>query len=464
MKDTGPPSLPGFIARHEAAAIFLLTFALYAALALANGRPFVYDEGTYAVMISEFAKDPSAVTPTVTGVHVEWKPPLFTWVYSVPYAALNSLKFPSQEAVFRLPSAFFGACSAMLLYLVALRLHDKRTARVSALLFIASPLLVINSAVVMMESFAVFLILAAILLYVEGKLYSGMVFIGLLCLTKWLYVAAPVIFLIAHFWGKKELPEVLRTFIVIPAALLLYLGLASVFGDLGNALGIMLFDVARPVPGFNLQLTLYFYSVLLMMTFPLSSIALVWRAPEVPREVLAWAALAFVLPLSHVFLPWYPIISLPALALIVGLGLSRAERGAALALAVGSILFLSGVCGYVISMNYYSTDSRALAGFSAGKNLTVAVRESDLFANWGPVNSIYRGTDRSYLILEQLFPGILYYRFNNATDYGDLHAIVLGNGTAVPCKDYLAVLRPEDAPSCFHPLGNVSGALVYAAG
>ena len=60
--------------------VLILSFLGYLFIVFSSATPFMYDEGTYSLMIKELSDNPTIVMPTLTGVHVEWKPPLFFWI------------------------------------------------------------------------------------------------------------------------------------------------------------------------------------------------------------------------------------------------------------------------------------------------------------------------------------------------------------------------------------------------
>src|SRR5208283_1686859 len=164
--------------------LFLLSVMIFSIIIISNASPFVYDEGTYAVMVGGFSSNPSIVEPTVAGVQVEWKPPLFTWVYSAFYVFLGKLPL-SVEAQFRLPSALFGAADVVLVYMIGNLLYGRKIGIAAALLFLTTPLTFFSSTLMMMESFSLFLALSSIYLYLTGNLPGGSIFLGLLVFTKW---------------------------------------------------------------------------------------------------------------------------------------------------------------------------------------------------------------------------------------------------------------------------------------
>jgi 4-amino-4-deoxy-L-arabinose transferase-like glycosyltransferase len=458
-----------------AAFFFFLSLLVYSVFILARPVPFVYDEGTYALMISEFSSNPGMVLPTVTGVHVEWKPPLFTWVYSALSLPLARLPIPV-ESVFRLPSALFGAVDAALVFLIADRFYGRKTGIASALLFFTAPLALFSSTTVMMESFALMLSLSAIYLYADGKYWPGLLFLGMLALTKWLYVAFPIAFIIAVLWGRKELPRALASFIIVPIALAFYVLLAYFFGDPAAAAYHLAFDLFRPVPNFDPTTIMGNYFLFAVVTFPLSEIALllalltISNPPKEP-ELLALCIAGMALPLSGLFLFWYATPVLPFIIMFVAKRIEGMDKGA---------LFAAVISGFfVLNMLYLASPlapadygARQMAIFMKGKNVTF-IEPHEHFGAWDRVNGLYRGTGKSYLMLEQSNAGLLFYRFHDSQDYGNLRAVFSEYNESPGCGDYLVVHKKFglldgasynwSVPGCYQPLWSVDHYDVYGA-
>lgn len=457
-------------------ALLIAGFSLvvYLLLILLGGFPFIYDEGAYAMMVKEFSANPAMVMPTITGEHVEWKPPLFTWVYSAFYIPLKGLPL-APELLFRLPSALFGAANVLLVFLIANRMYGRNVAIAAELLFLTSPLAFFSSAFIMMEAFSLFLALAAIYLYITDRLLPGAFFLGLLTLTKWLYVIAPILFVTLYFIKDKKLPAIVLSFVSIPIALGFYLLLAWQFGSFQNASASLAFDLSKPLPGFDFRYTLFFFMTMLMATFPLSIIFAYfslfarfdrWK----DRSVIALGALAFLLPLSSQFLFWYVLLAAPALAIFASRRLDElGERR--LFQAMLSILLLANLVSYV-SFSILALDPdydlRQVTEFM--KNKTVYFYEpGKLMLNWEVINERYLRTDKARLLLEQRNPGILFYRFNDSDDYQNL--LPEFAGSVPPCSGYLVVhkrslyvLYNVTAPSCFRKLWETRNYVIYEAG
>ncbi|MBU1886772.1 glycosyltransferase family 39 protein [Candidatus Micrarchaeota archaeon] len=478
-------NLSKFSSQKTASFFFIISFLFYLFVILYARFGFIYDEGFYALMISEFSKDPSMIIPTLTGIAVEWKPPLFAWAYSIFYILLNWLPI-SPESIFRIPSAVFSALSVSFLYLIAEKLYDRKTAIITAFLFMSTPSLLFSSSITMLEALAIFFITASIYMYLKGKPVYGAFFLGLIILTKWLYVIAPVVFLVLYFLipsqvkkldssyshpqskssgsqigktyldenKKKELKTVVLSFVAVPLAFLLYLTLSYFFGNFDNAILNLTLDMSRPVPSFDIGRTAVFFFMTLGFTFPLSLFFIFFLLKDMKLitqniHLVGMGALAFLMPLSQYYIFWYSIIAVPAFALFIGRKIEE----------VGDIRFSSILVIFIMIANIvvfvyfpsmdYRQDAKWIGEFSHGKNVTL-YDCGNLYSQWKSINERYLGTNESYLLLEQNYPGILFYRFNDTTDYENLHALFLANNDTIGCdSEYLIVSCNISVPNCY---------------
>lgn len=444
---------------------FFLCSLLFNILAILYFAPsiLVYDEGSYAIMVNELSRDPSSVIPTITGEAAEYKPPLFTWAVLPFYEIMKGLPLPV-ETILRLPSALFGALSTLFLYRIALKLYGKDTALVSALLFMSSPAIIFSSSLVMMESFSIFLILASIHFYISGKPHAGALFLGFLAMTKWLYIVAPVIFLALYFLKKPELPKVLMSFLSIPLFIISYLAISFHFGSIDNALDTLLFDIIRSQPSISSTFIMANIVILVWYLFPISAFFLYLLATnrsDILREkhLIAMALVVSLAVLSNKFLPWYGSISFPAMIIFVSIHL--AKSGKLLPFLVVMMVSLNLFALGSFPLTEKNPETRDLAEFTKGKNATFF--ETKVFYTcWEGINERYRGTDKSYLLLEQRHAGFLFYRFNDTQDYGNLSAVYKSFNETPGCGDYLIVDSDEPVPGCYHTLWNTSRYWVYS--
>lgn len=386
--------------------------------------------------------------PTLLGEHIEWKPPLFVWVYSVPYFLLKDMAMPA-EVLFRLPSTFFGAMSTLMVYLIANRMYGKPANAIAALLFMTSPLVVFSSSTIMMESLALFLILATIYLYMAEKTTLGIIALGLLTLTKWLYALVPMIFIVALLLKDRRLPGTCATFIVIPFSLCLYLLMAHLFGSLDNAVMNLAMDISRPAPTLMPVNIIGAMIIGIIVTFPVSAIFLhfavklrneLWNE----RAVFATGALAFVIPISQHFIFWYEVVAVPSLVMFVSKMIADSQKTVLFAVLTGAIVMLNLLTAVAI----YPTEeqvSMEVGAFMKGKQVTF-IETQYLYDNWEAINRRYLGSEESHLLLEQTNGGILYYRFNDVQDYDNLNSIFTRYENATPESEYVVVHGDAETP------------------
>jgi hypothetical protein len=439
------------------------------ATAFFSTTPFRYDEGIYSLMILEFSGDPAKIMPTLAGVHAEWKPPLFTWVYSVFYLLLRGLPFPP-ELVMRVPSAVFSSLASLVLYFLGRKLYDDKTALYSALLYAGTPIALFSSVFVQMEALSILLVLLSVYSYVDKKTAYGTLFLGLLSVTKWLYAGAVIVFVSLYFISRRERPaHVFISFLAVPAFISANLVLAYFYGSFDDALLNLALDAGRTAP----SISPLSFIVMLQSTFPVSLIFLAFLAihrREIPRELpqAALAMIAFFIPLAQQYVFWYSIISLPFMSLFL------AKRLGGIKEPVIEYVLISGfaVCGFVFLMTLPELSSSDLvdtALFMKNKEVVFAEPNS-FYINWAGANNRFIGTDQRYILLEQNNPGLLYYRFNDTRDYSSLRPVFTQLNESIPCLDYLVVhtypypripAAPQ-VPSCYDLMVKGAGYDIYS--
>jgi hypothetical protein len=115
-------------------------------------------------------------------------------------------------------------------------------------------------------------------------------------------------------------------------------------------------------------------------------------------------------------------------------------------------------------------DIEKIAHLIDGKQVYV-VEPQLFYDNWWSINKLYNGTNRSYLLLEQNNPGILYHLFNNNSQYDRITPIYSAYGQRPDCdKDILIyhkgmyVKKESEAnviPNCFELVANSTNYNVY---
>ncbi|MBU1681473.1 glycosyltransferase family 39 protein [Candidatus Micrarchaeota archaeon] len=422
---------------------------------------FIFDEGTYAMMVFELSENPLQIIPTMAGESAEYKPPLFFWVYSAFFMFLTNLNLPI-EMIFRLPSILFGSLSVLFVYLISNKLTNNiQIALGSAILFLTTPIMIFASTSIMMEAFSIFLLLSAVYFYMEKKLVYGMLFLGSLVLTKWLYVIAPVLFLVLYF--KKYEIKVYASFLCIPFALLLYFLTSYFFGDINNLFLTFSFDISRTAPTFNLLHFVLFEAFVLWVMFPLLPMFLYFFLTSknmlAEKHLIVLGLMAFLLPLTSLFIWWYAIIALPFIVIFVAKHLPQDQ----LFFVILSILILFGTIVFFSPPIQSSVeDISEITQFMKGKNVTFYTTKTPS-KNWAMINQNYKDTNKSFILLEQIYPGIVYYRFNETKDYGNFSAKYLNFSHTVPCSYYLITDGPAEIPSCFNFVKNISKFNVYSS-
>ncbi len=429
-----------------ALALFIISFLIYSIGVLYYEKaPFLFDEGSYALMIKEFSANPAMVIPSVTGEHPEWKPPLFTWVYSAFYFFLKFL--PLQiETVIRLPSAFFGAASVSLVFIFGEKLYNYKAGLFSAAIYGLFPLVVFLSSLVMMEAFSSFLVVAALCSFLYGRKGLAAVLVGLLALTKWLYVAPVLIFIAVYSWQRKKPEDVLLPLAAVPIALAFYLVLAYFFGDANHAAGALFFDLLRGITektGQGLISPANFNEGfgILMPLSALFLIALVtnWKYAKENLPITLMAAPALLLPAAGQFIFWYVSPFLVGFTVFFGRMIEQVGEKQGSTILIILLLVTNFYLADYHFYGAYDTGVREAAELMKGKE-TLFVEPGLFFSNWKPITREYLGTDAERLVLEQWNPGFTFYRFGDSWDYENLK-IEFMNGTN---KTYSPSLRGAD--------------------
>ncbi len=423
----------------------------------------VFDEGSYALMLQELSESPGNIMPTVMGEAAEYKPPLFTWVLLPFFYILKVFPIPI-ETVLRLPSALFGSLSVVLIFLITKKLYGEKTALYASLLFVSCPAIIFNSSLLLMESFSILLILSSIYFYLEENLELGALFLGLLVLTKWLYVISPIAFVTLYFLKKPKFPNAMLSYLSIPLFIGIYLALSFLFGNLDNALHTFLFDIFRSEPKAN---PLFFFGNLLFMlwySFPISSFFIFFLFSNrstilKEKHLIAMALVVFLGFFSEKFLPWYSSISIPAMIIFVALSISKFDK--LIPFVMATLIFLNLISVAAFPLTKQNLETVGIAEFAKGKNVTF-FETKRLFLSWERINQRYMGTDKAALLLEQNHPGLLFYRFNESSDYENLKAVYNDFNETPACDDYLVVSSNQSVPECYDLLWNSSKYWVYS--
>jgi hypothetical protein len=295
-------------------------------------------------------------------------------------------------------------------------------------------------------------------------------------MTKWVYAAAVVVFVASHLIKDRKLSLTSLTFLSVPAGLLAYLALASLFGDYESAAFNLTFDFIRTNPdplsalsaiNYLLRLGTFFFS-----TFPLSLLFVFFAVFGKydgwgERQLLALGTLGLIMPLSRFFIFWYAVIAVPALAIFVARRLLAAENRL-LMLAILAALVLLNILAFAATFEPGTHETKEAALFMKGRDAQF-LEANRFFPNWLAISERYLGTDREYLLLEQNNPSLLFYRFNDTADYGSLRPLFAADGDVPGCGAPLVVHKypysgyvyPYSVPPCLLLLRNGTHYEIY---
>ena len=130
------------------------------------------DEPRYAEVAREMLLEPRAIehflVPRLNGERYDHKPPLHFW----NIALFGALRGGVDEVATRLPSLLAGIGSVLVVFAIAGRLFDRKTAWLAAPVFLTSALVMWNGRVGQIDMTLTFLELLAILFWARGRSWS----------------------------------------------------------------------------------------------------------------------------------------------------------------------------------------------------------------------------------------------------------------------------------------------------
>lgn len=150
------------------------------------------EELRYAEIAREMVVSGDWVVPHLNGKIYPDKPPLYFWMIAVSSLALGGMN----EFTVRLPSALAGIGCLVMTYLFGRRLFDERTARLAALLLLATPFFLWTANEARMDMPMLFFILLALyclyLNYLRGGQSWGLHVAAYVCMGLGTLTKAPV--------------------------------------------------------------------------------------------------------------------------------------------------------------------------------------------------------------------------------------------------------------------------------
>lgn len=131
------------------------------------------DEPRYAEVAREMLLEPRAIehflVPRLNGERYDHKPPLHFW----NIALFGALRGGVDEVAIRLPSLLAGIGSVLIVFALAGRLFDRKTAWLAAPIFLTSALVMWNGRVGQIDMTLTFLELLAILFWARGRSWAA---------------------------------------------------------------------------------------------------------------------------------------------------------------------------------------------------------------------------------------------------------------------------------------------------
>jgi len=306
-------------------AIFIFAF-VFRVIGLSNPPKEYFDEVYHAftakLVLHADNKAWEWWNPHPEGFAYEWThPPVAKLAMAVGMKIFGENSFG-----WRVPSAFLGALSTLIIYGIALKLFkDRFLAVLASVVYSLDGLVLAMARIGMNDTYFVFFTLLSVFLFLRKKDFLSSLSFGLAIASKWSAIwAAPIIGLI---WLSRKKKSILAPllFLIVPVAIYL----ASYFQLFTTGHGIDVF--------WGMQKQMWWYHTGLKATHPYTSAW--WSWPLLVRpvylytsdEVVGWVARIYNLGNPAVF--WFGLTSV-----ILSFIYSFVERNKKLALVVFSYL------------------------------------------------------------------------------------------------------------------------------
>ncbi|NJL29447.1 MAG: phospholipid carrier-dependent glycosyltransferase, partial [Thermoanaerobaculia bacterium] len=303
------------------------------------------DEPRYAEVAREMMESGQYLVPHLNGEIYREKPPLRFWSICLAALATGGL----DEAAVRLPAALEATFTLVLVYLLGLRLFDRRTALLSAAIFVSTLKILWQGRIGQIDMQLIALVTLAMYFFVRGRLEQRPIFYRLFFVATGVATIAkgpagflpPLFAVIAFLLFHKERDELRRFRPVLGLGIwvltvLCWLGPATIAGGREYLEHLLVDQNVRRFadPWHHFQPWYYYLKVLPADFFPwalLLPAALIpaWRGLEGKKRegmlfCLAWVVVTLVFfSLSPAKRTVYILTMYPGLALIVGHGMHR---------------------------------------------------------------------------------------------------------------------------------------------
>lgn len=366
-------------------------------MAFISFHPFYLDEALYVEMISE-QQDHLTLVPTYLGYEVGWKPPFFFWAFA-PLTKMISLLSNNVEFIYRMPNIMFGMANALLVYLIFRRCMKREEAYFAAAFYAFSALFIFTNERLLIDTFAMTIMLASISVYTNGapedwkRFPLAGILMFLAFLTKSVVAFVIPVVAVAYLLQKERNALSNPYFLVSLAAIPLALGLHYVSLPADQAQDVFLKDIAGKLDSTNsffgkiggsLNMALVFLNFLAVMSVP--GFAYFWREDY---SMSAWFVLSLFPLLGGYSMPWYFYAVLPPMAFFSAKFMQRDPQTGKMKIDH----FFKAACLFMVAMNiliaylwfgfFLDIDEERTAGeFLAGK------QNAAIIGYYGPASII----------------------------------------------------------------------------
>jgi hypothetical protein len=286
--------------------------------------PLMKDEVVYSIMIEEQVEQKTMI-PTLFGYEVPWKPPLFFWTYSLIVPLLKNPDFFNVlplEAIYRLPTLFFGLINLILFYYIMKRMVGKGPELfLTTFIFNVMLFTVYITNTVLLDTYTFTFIFLALLCYLKKEwpqwrfIVAGiLVFLGFM--TKLLLAAvAPVIALIYFFFNDRKVlfnPLFVISLLAVPIAAFSFY---SMFENRELPTNVYLIDIfgkffltGTLIEQLKASFSMFFFTTNIWFALSLFGLYKYWKDN---LTMSTWYALIVIPLFAAPFMPWHFFMIIP---------------------------------------------------------------------------------------------------------------------------------------------------------
>lgn len=340
------------------------------------------DEPRYAAVGREMFFSGDWTTPRLWGEPWFEKPPLEYWGIAAAY----SLGLDDNLA----PRAFNASLAAAFLplfWIVVRREFSPKVASIATAILATSIGWIAESRIAVMDLPLTAAFAAAMLCALAGWFLAAAVFLALAVLAKGLVpvvLALPALWLLRYRWRQMAVPALVFLAIAQPWHIAMLARHGRAFFD--EFLVKHHFSRFTETSLEHVQPIWFFLPVALALIFPWTPLVALLRWPVTDRHKFfaAWFAWAMIFfSLSRNKLPGYILPALPALAVLLAIGLAEAKRPLAWAAACGATLGLASVASDLLPS--------ALAGGLSRAEWNVRLAPLILMSAAGVIAGLWQG-------------------------------------------------------------------------